>query len=189
LISPVYCSNGTTCQLSPGQQTDIDMALEASFGIDSKLKDFKGALLYKLRKKYATENYNTLDSDTVSIEDTAVSMYLLVIWDVKDEWDNFCICLIECLADFAWDEDKLWALRNQHNDQFYKEYNYRRTTWLTQDGTMMETKRKVTYGSVYKLDIVISGKTGADSIKRPMKIDPKRLVLSLSMADYTHLSN
>jgi hypothetical protein len=79
LTSPVYCSNGTTCCVSPNQQTDIDTTMEASFGIVSMREDFKGALLYKLRRKYAIKNNNQSNSGTASIENTATDIYVTYV--------------------------------------------------------------------------------------------------------------
>jgi hypothetical protein len=107
LMSPLYCSNDTTCHLSPNQQTDIGTIMKASFRIDPKQKDFKGALLYKLQRKYVNRDDNLPSSSTASIKNTVANVYLLVIWDVKNHSHRFCACLIECTNDFIWDEDKL----------------------------------------------------------------------------------
>jgi hypothetical protein len=49
------------------------------------------------------------------------------------------------------------------------------------DNVTMKTKRDVRYGSDYKLNIVISEGNGKHFMKKPMKIDLKRLVLSSPM--------
>jgi hypothetical protein len=170
LTSPVYCSKNATCCISPNQQTDNDIIIEASFGIAFMQKDFKGVLLYKLEKKYPAKTKNLLN-------DTETNTYLLVFWDVKNEHSHFYVCLLEYTSDFTWDEDKLWALHHQHNDQFYNTYNGRTITWLTHDGTFMRTKLDIKYGSDYKLDIVISEGTGTYNTFSPVQFDPKRLVL------------
>jgi hypothetical protein len=72
-------------------------------------------------------------------------------------------------------------LRRRYKDRFDENYNYRIVTWLTHDGTVIKIRHKVTYGSEYKLDIFISEGIGEYDMNKPMKIDPKRLVLSLSM--------
>jgi hypothetical protein len=180
LTSPVYCSNGT-CHVSPSQQISFGITLEASFRIDSKPKDFKGALLYKLQRKYTTKNDNQPNSGTASIENTVTNTHLLVILDFKNGWDYFLVCLIEFTDDLAWNKDKLWALCRQYIDQLYKSYSYKRITWLTHEGAVIRTRLEETYGSDYKLDIFIYEETGTYSMFRPMKIDPKRLVLSLSI--------
>jgi hypothetical protein len=181
LTSPIYFSNGTTCHVSSSQQTDIDITMEASFGIAFKQEDFRGALLYKLRRKYATRTDKQHNS-IASIKDTATNVYLLVALDIKNGWDEFYVCLIECTNDFTWDEDKLWALYKEYNDQFYEDYCYTVLSWLTHDGIEMEIRHKVTYGSDCKLDIFISGEAGAYNVRRPKRIDPKRLVLPLTMS-------
>jgi hypothetical protein len=179
LTSPVYYSNGTTCHVSPSQQIDASTTTEASFGIDFQQKDVKGALLYKLQRKYATRTDNNSNSSIVSIENTETNIYLLVVWEVKNHCDEFYVCLIECSDDFTW--DKLWALCHQYNDQFLKDYNYSEITWLIHDDIAMKTRRRVTYGSDYKLDIFISEETGLYNMFKPMKIDTERLVLPLLM--------
>jgi hypothetical protein len=181
LTSPVYSSNGTTCYVSPSRQTDDGNTIEASFGIDSKQKDFKCALLYKLQRKHATKTDSQPNTSMASIEDTATGMYFLIAWDVEDNNHKSCVCLIDCDDDFAWDEDKLWALYRRYNDQFYTSYKSDIITWLMYDGSAVKTRLDATYGSDYKLDIVISEGTREDDVKEPMKIDPKRLVLPLSI--------
>jgi hypothetical protein len=180
LTSPVYCSKNT-CRVAPSQQTDTDNIMEAIFVIDSKQKDVNAALLYKLQRKYVAKADNQPNTSTTSINDTATKMYLLVVWDGENEYGNFYVCLIECTDDFNWDEDKLWALHEKYNEQFLKDFNYNLITWLVYDGIVMKMRRKETYGSDYKLDIFISEETGAYNIRRPKRIDPKRLVLPLSM--------
>jgi hypothetical protein len=179
LTSPVYCSN-STCHVSPIQQTCIGITL-ASFEIASNQKAVKGALLYKLRRIYADRNGNHLNNGAASVENTETDTYLLVVWDVENYMCKFSVCLLEFTDAFTWDEDKLWALRHKYSDQFYENYNYLEITWLMRGGPGMKTKFDVTYGSDYKLDIVIYEGTGKYGIKRPIKIDPKRLVLPLSM--------
>jgi hypothetical protein len=42
------------------------------------------------------------------------------------------------------------------------------------DGTLMKTRFDVTYGSDYKLDVIISEGTWRHDTKEPMKFDLKR---------------
>jgi hypothetical protein len=87
---------------------------------------------------------------------------------------------MECSADSAWDEDKLWALYCENGAQFYKNYHGSNiTTWLIHGGTVLTTRLYITYGSDYKLDIVLSEETGKYDIEEPINFDPERLVLSL----------
>jgi hypothetical protein len=182
LTSPVYCSNSTVCHVSPSQQVDTNNALEASFGITFRQKYFKGALLYKLQRHHTTETDNQPSTSTASVEDTTTNLHLLVVWNVEDDDRKFCVCLIECTGDFTWDEDKLWALWHQYNNnQFYENYKSRTITWLMNGGTIMKTRYDVAYGSDYKLDIVVSEGTRIYNMKEPIEIDPKRLVLPLSI--------
>jgi hypothetical protein len=140
LTSPVYFSN-STCHVSPSQQTYIGTA-SASFGIDSNQKAVKGALLYKLQRKCATRA-GKKSSSTAFIENTATNMYLLVVWNVENYVRRLYVCLLECTDDFTWDEDKLWALHHQYNDQFRKDYDYLTNTWLIRGGPGMETRRNM----------------------------------------------
>jgi hypothetical protein len=181
LISPVYYSNGTTYCVSSSQKTDTGTTIEASFGIDSKQEDFKGALLYKLQRKYATRTDNQPNNIIASAEDVTTSVHLLVVWNIRDYDHGFRVCLIEYADDFTWDEDKLWALYRKYNDQIYVDCNSNIITWVTCDGTAVKTRRNAVYGSEYKLNIIISEGTGLYNIKEPMKINPKRSVLSLSI--------
>jgi hypothetical protein len=107
LIPLVCCSNGTTCHVPSNQQTGTDNIIEASFGIASKQKDIKGALLYKLQREYATRTDNRSNSSTTSVRNTTKNMCLLVTWDVKDEYHKFCAFIIGYTYDLTWDEDKL----------------------------------------------------------------------------------
>jgi hypothetical protein len=181
LISSVYCSDGTTCHVSSSQQTDIGTILEANFGIDSNQKGFSGVLLYKLKRNHTTRIDSQSNSSIVSIENTATNIHLLVIWDVEDYDHRFCACLIECTAGLIWDEDKLCALCSEYNRQFNELCDANVITWLIHDDSLMRMQSDVTYGSGYKLDIIISKGTKKYNMKKPMKIDPNRLVLSLSM--------
>jgi hypothetical protein len=174
LTSSVYCSNGTTCHVSPDQQVDTINTVEASFGIDSKQKKFEGVLLYKLQRKYATKTDNHLNDGTASSKNTAKNIHLLVVWCVEDERDESYVCLLECTDDFTWDEDKLWTLYKEYNHLFLDDYNYITLTWLTCDGTVMEMRCEVTYGTDYKLNIVISEETGKYSMEKPIEIDLER---------------
>jgi hypothetical protein len=160
LIFPVWCSNNAICRVSPNQQTDTGTVMEASFGMVSMREDFQGALLYKLKRKHTTMTSNQSNNSIAFIEDTATNVYLLVAWDVTDERGDFPVHLLKCTDDFAWDEDKLWALRRRY---------------------MFEFCNLKTYGSDYKLDIVISEGNMKCNMDEPMELDPKRLVLSLSM--------
>jgi hypothetical protein len=176
LISPVYCSKNATCHISPNQQTDNDNIMEASFGIVSKQKSVKGALLYKLQRKCTTETDNQLDNSIVLIENTTTNMYLLVIWDVKDGYHGFRVCLIEFTDDLPWDEDMLWTLRHRYKRQFLENYKPTIITWLVHGDIVMKTRRDITFESDYKLNIGISERNRGYNMLKPMKIDPKRLV-------------
>jgi hypothetical protein len=181
LTSPVYFSNATAYCASPSQQTRSNIIF-VSFRIAPDQKDVKGVLLYKLRRKYTTRTDNHLNNSTKSIENTATNLYLLAVWDIEDDKHTFYVCLLECPADFTWDEDKLWALYSQYNDQFCKDYkDYMRATWSMHGDKVMKTERDIIYGSDYELNIVLSEETRSCFTKEPVKIDPKRLVLSLSM--------
>jgi hypothetical protein len=176
LASPVYCSNGTECHVSPSQQMNT---IEASFGIAFRQRNFKGALLYKLQRKHASRADNQPSTSTASIKDATTSIYLLVSWNVGDYNREFRVCLIEYVDNFVWDEDKLWALCDRCIYQFYVPYESNVITWSMKDGSVIKTKRSVTYGLDYKLDISIS--RGIWEVEKPIEIDPKRSVLPLSM--------
>jgi hypothetical protein len=178
LTSPVYYSIGMACYVSPSQKIDADDTMEASFGIDSKQDDFKGALLYKLQRKHATKT-NQSNSSTASIKDIATGVYLWVVWNVNDQHNRFYVHLIECVDDFAWDEDRLWTLYKQYNYILYKYRDTNIITWLMNDGAVMRTKRDVIYGSDYKLNIVLSEGTGKYDMEKPMQIDQEMSVLPL----------
>jgi hypothetical protein len=179
LTSPVYFSDGTTYFVAPNQQTDTGDIMETCFGIDSRRKDFKCVLLYKLQKKHAIRTDNQPDDSTISIENIATNMYLLVAWVIEDYKRRFCAYLVEFTDDFIWDDDKLWALYEEYNDQFYMDYGTRTFTWLMYDNVVMEMILDVTYSSDYRLDIIIFKGARKDDMKLPIKIDPKRLVLLL----------
>jgi hypothetical protein len=193
LISPLYCSNSTTCHVSPSQQTNIGTKVKASFRRDSQKEGLEGVLLYKLRRKYVNRTSNWFNKSAVSVENTEKSIYLLIVWNVKDYHHEFCVYLIECANDFTWDEDKLWTLCYQLNTgflqsqyQFYENYKSNMITWLMHDGTTVKTRRNVTFGSDYKLEIFISEETGKCNTKNPIPINPKRLVLLFIDIDYTN---
>jgi hypothetical protein len=181
LASPVYFSNGTTCHVFPSQQIDAGTTMEASFGIDSKQGYFEGVLLYKLQKKHATGNDSYSNSSVTSANNTETSMYILVVWKFGDYNHIFSVCLIECDDDFTWDEDKLWALSMEYNLVFQMYYTSNLIAWLMHDGTVMKTRFDITYGLDCKLNIFISEGTGKYMMSKPMKIDPKRLVMLLSI--------
>jgi hypothetical protein len=190
LISPVYFSNGTTCHIFPSRQTNASTIMETRFGMDSKQKYFKGALLYKLQRKYAIITDDQSDSSTTSIEDIATNMYFLIAWDIRDHNHIFRVCLIECIDDFIWDEDKLWTLCQKYSRRFYENYKSDRITWLIHGNAVMKTRFEVTYGLDYRLNIIIpegermkiiSKGTRKYNMKEPMKIYPKKSVSPLLM--------
>jgi hypothetical protein len=178
LTSPVYCSKNITRHVSPNQQADTNNIVKAIFWIVSMREDFKGALLYKMHRKHANRTNNYPNS---GIEDTATNMYLLVAWDFENECDNFAVCLLECTDDFTWNEDKLWALRHQYNEQFLKYYGYLVSTWSVRGDAVIKTELDVTYGSDYKLNIIVSEGARMYVMKEPISVDSKRLVLPSSM--------
>jgi hypothetical protein len=154
--------------------------MKACFGIVSMQKAFKGVLLYKLQRKYATRSGDHPNSNTAFVENTATNIYLVVIWGVINGHDEFRIWLRECTDNFTWDEDKLWV--------FYEKFCFRpsyilyhkQIPWLMRGDTVIKIRHDMTYGSDYKLDIVISEETGKCVMRKSMKIDPERLVLLLS---------
>jgi hypothetical protein len=139
LTSPVYCSN-SRCHAFPSQQTYVGTA-SASFEIDSNQKAVKGALLYKLQRKCATITDNHLNNSIVSTERTETNTYLLAAWNIEDHDHKFYVCLIEFTDDFTCNEDKLWALYHQYNEQLLKNYNYFTITWLMRGGPGMKTRK------------------------------------------------
>jgi hypothetical protein len=157
--------------------------MEASFGIDPERGYFQGALLYKLQRKHADRIGNQPNSSTVSIKDATTNIYLLLVWNEGWQWNKygFYVCLMEYASNFIWNEDKLWTFYEKYGDRFRKDYKASICTWLMNDGTLMKTKFDVTYGSDYKLSIVLSKGTWKHSIEEPIQFDPKRLVLSLLM--------
>jgi hypothetical protein len=176
----VHFSNIATCYVYSNQQIDTGNIMEAGFDIDRQ-DSLRGALLYKLQRKYIAKTDNQPDNGTESIKDTVISMYLLVVWN--SEWNQygFYACLIECTNGFIWDEDKLWTLYDRCKEEFSKDYKDNMITWLMNDDTLMKTKFDVTYGSDYKLDVIISEGTRKHGIKESILIDLERLVLPLSM--------
>jgi hypothetical protein len=181
LTSPVHYSTGTTCHVSPNQQTDTVTTMEASFGIDSQQKDFEGALLYKLQRN-ATDIDNRSNSSITFIEDIAKNIHFLVLWNVRDYYHRFCVHLIETTNGSIWDEDMLLALHKKYYSQFYEFHGSNINTWLIHGDVVIRTRFDVTYGSDYKLDVVISERTGKYFMEEPMQIDPNRSVMPLLMS-------
>jgi hypothetical protein len=181
LMSPVYCSNGTTSHLFPSQRTGTGNTMKASFGIYPKQHYFNGALLYKLQRKHTTKTNRQSNNSKAPIEDKAISIYLLVAWNVKDYKHKFCVCPIECTDDFTLDEDVLWALHKKYANRFYANYKARIRTWLMHGSAVLKTRWNIKYGSDYKLDIIISKGTRSHEMKKPIRIDSERSVLSLLM--------
>jgi hypothetical protein len=198
LAFPVYCSNGTTCHVSPSQQAGTGTTIEARFGKDSEQKTFEGVLLYKIQRRYATRTDGQPNSDIASTKDTITNTYLLLGWNVRNSDRKFYVCLVEIPHGFIRNEDMLWALHKTCNYQLYVNYKSNKITlaiitlatkcsesltnmWLMQGGTLMKIGANMAYGSDYKLDITLSKGTGCYNMKMPMKVDPKRLVLSLLM--------
>jgi hypothetical protein len=178
LTSPVYFSNDMICHTPPSQKINTGAMMGASFGTTFKQEDFKGALLYKLQRKYATRTDNQLNNYIASIEDKAANIYLLVVWNSGYYCYDFRVCLIEYTNDFTWDEDKLWTLYREYSERFERQ-DPNIIAWLIHGDTVVKTRFNVTYGSDYKLDIVVSEGTGKYNMFKPMKINAKRLVLSL----------
>jgi hypothetical protein len=180
LVSPVYCSINTACCVPPSQQVDTGTITETNFRIRPNSAPFEGALLYKLQRNHANRTDNQPNTSTTSIKDTATSIYLLISWCYYRPY-KFYAFLIECNNDFTWDEDKLWASRQKYISELHQKHVPITMTWLIYDDAVMKTKLEMTYESNYKLDIIISEGAEKYNTKDPMKIDPKRSVLSLSM--------
>jgi hypothetical protein len=180
LTSPVYYSNGTTCYVPPSQQIDTGSIMEARFGIDAKQGGLNGALLYKLQRKYTTKTGKQSNSNTASIKNTATNLYLFVAWN-ENYCNTFRTYVIECPEEVTMDEDKLWSFYWDGTDAFRDAIELFVTTWLIDDSAVMKIRCYLTYGSDYRLDIVISEGTGKYSTNMPMKLDPRRLVLLLLM--------
>jgi hypothetical protein len=181
LESPIYYCKGGTYHVSPSWQIDTGATIKASLKVGYNQQYFEGALLYKLQRKYAIKTDNQSDNRASSIENTATNMCLLVALNAGYFRCNFYVCLMEFTDNFALDEGKLWVLYEKYNHEFYGNYKDNIITWLMDDGTVIETKRDITPGSEYKLDIIISEGIRSYKMERSMEINPKRLVLSLSM--------
>jgi hypothetical protein len=180
LTSPVYYSNGTTCYVAPSQRITAGNIAEASFGIASRKENVNGALLYKLQRKYTTKTGNQPNRSTASTEDTVTNVYLLVVWN--EDYYNFSrTYLIECTDESTWDEDILWSCYWSGNDTFRNDAETFTITWLTHGNEVVKIRGGITYGSEYRLDIVISEEVGIVGMKKPIKLDLKGLVLPLSM--------
>jgi hypothetical protein len=186
LASPVHLGI-STMYCPPPSQTDAGTITEVSFGIDVKQEVFKGALLYKLQKKYATKTDNQPNGSSASIENTATNLHFLVVWDVGNDHRNCHVWLIECTEEFTWDEDKLWALYREYNDQFYKDAKSNIITWSMPGGAVMKTRRDITYEYVSKLDITVSEGAGKYNMLKPIQIDPKRSVIAIFNVDYANI--
>jgi hypothetical protein len=183
LISPVYFSD-SICHVSPSQQTDTSNIMEASFWIDPKHDDFKGALLYKLQRKYANRADGQPNISVSPNEDPATNVYFLVIWNITDISYIFYACLIECTADFTWDEYKLWALYDEYEYKiFFVYHRFNISTWSMSEDAMMKIRLNATHGSDYKLDIIISEGIEEYNMRKPIRIDTKKLLLSSPMSD------
>jgi hypothetical protein len=179
LTSPLYFSNGTMCYVSPSQQIGTNDTMHAIFGIDSKQKGSKCALLYKLQRSYINITENQSNSNIASIDDIALDIHLLVILDVKDDYHRFCACLIYSTNDFTWDEDKLWKLCDSCNKQLYWTYEYNVITWIVKNDIRIKTKCYITYGSDHNVDIIMPERALEHSTWKPVQIPKRWLVLLL----------
>jgi hypothetical protein len=182
LTSPVYFNDCTSCHAPPSRQIDTGNTIEASFGIGPKHDSSKGALLYRLQRKHNNGTGNQPNTSTAPMDNTTTNIYLLAIWDIRWYRYGFYVCLLECDSDFTWDEDKLWILHKKCRVFIHHHYESNINTWLMHGSEVMKTKLDVTYGSDYKLNIIISKGARKHKVMRPMKIDPKAL-LSSSMSD------
>jgi hypothetical protein len=189
LTSPVYFCDGTACHVPPTQEPDTVVVMGASFGIGSKQENVHAAFLYKLQddysgltlkaqRKIAKRTDNQLNSSAASTNDTTPNTYLLVICYIGWHEYGFYACLIECANDYTWDENKLWLFYREYRKKICKNCKDKINTWLMNDGTLIKTKLDVSYGSDYKLNIVISDGTGIHNMKKPLQFDLERLVLS-----------
>jgi hypothetical protein len=179
LTSPVYFNTGATYCTFPNQQTDNENTVEAIFGIDPKREYFNGILLYKLQRKQTIKTDNQIVSNIASTKDTGTNIYILVDWNVRHYSHRFGVFLIECTDDFTLDEHILCTFEEICLRQFFIRYEPDIITWSMNDSTVIKTIRNVTYGSDYKLDIVISEGIQERNMEKSIKIDSERLVLSL----------
>jgi hypothetical protein len=174
LTFPVYCSYGTAYCIYSSQQTNTENTTEANLGIDFKQKGFRGALLYKLQKKYTTKTDKQPNNRKVFGKGIGTTIDLLVVWKIEDCNHRFGVCLVEHSNFFIRNKDTLWTLYWEYNNRFYKFCKPNIITWSMHNGEMMKTGFDITYGSEYKLDIVMSKGTWEFGIRLPMRVNLER---------------
>jgi hypothetical protein len=149
LVSPLCCSGGAECYLSPDQRIDVGFTTQVGFSIDPDQEPI-GVLMYKLQRK-------NIDEEAISGEGEATCIWLVVVWKVYIS-RKFCVILdlIEHDKGHVWDNDELMEL-----DEYYKPYDIQHghveETYLMHDNTVLTAGLNIVCkGEYYELGMTIS---------------------------------
>jgi hypothetical protein len=77
LLFSIYANRHARCSLRPKHRVNAGSTMRACFDVDPEQYYFKGALLYKLRRKCTKRIDNWPNSSNASIKDTTTNIYLL----------------------------------------------------------------------------------------------------------------
>jgi hypothetical protein len=174
LVGPVHFSDGATCHMPLDQKTTPDGKLDTIFKINLGRITFEGALTCRLRKKGIISGQQP-NSDATNIdENESKCVQLLVGWKLERFQDpRIYVLLVEHVEKFVWNED---TLRKQHNE-FRGRLNVHNgavtSTWLMEDGSVLELGLHAVGSRVYGIKITISETQKDDYTSVPMWIELK----------------
>jgi hypothetical protein len=162
LVSPMYCSEGATCYLSPDQRIDTGSTAQIVFNIDPSCVESLGALMYKLQRKSISQ----------SNEEETTCTQFIILWMVRGSGEFYVHSLpIEHDKASVWDEDNFMKLVEQCGI-FKLEYSPVEDTHLIHNGIVLMTRMNMTCeGGYYKLETTISETSMKEDTKRMRYFD------------------
>jgi hypothetical protein len=178
LVSPVYFCNGGIYYEYPVKKTYASAVMKIGFSFDPDQDEFRGILMYEMRRKGNTRSNHQSSTDTIYtkvIEEASKMMRLLVTWKIERSGEpKVNIILAEYDSMFAISEDKLAYLYDKINDQFARRYSSLGYTWLMYDNTMWVVTYEIVQKAAFELKITISEGARNQVTLRPICIEPER---------------
>jgi hypothetical protein len=178
LVSPVYFCNGGIYYEYPVRKTYASAVMKIGFSFDPDQDEFRGILMYEMRRKGNTRSNHQSSTDTIYtkvIEEASKMMRLLVTWKIERSGEHKVnIILAEYDSMFAISKDKLAYLYDKINDQFARRYSSLVYTWLMYDNTMWVVTYEIVQKAAFELKMTISEGAGNQVTLRPICIEPER---------------
>jgi hypothetical protein len=153
LVSPKYASDNATCYISPDKTVVVGFIAQAGFNINLTQGEPIGILMYELRKN----NTKQFNKNTISSEDEATCIQLVMIWKVYEAGKlHVRSTIIEHDKGCIWDRDNLMKLARCYKLCDIQHFTVENTC-LMHDNTVLMTRVNVTLEEeCYELGMTIS---------------------------------